>query len=161
MFILIRSGCMFFYQKIQTQKLAKQISNSNFKNSGISGRKINSTLGQPYFLSKDQFCVQIALSCVCLVNWTHATSFQRSMDSSFWIDLFVPREFTNKRKFTIYTLQCTHDNDNCDYNLTYVHRQRYLTFVRHFYCGTEPIHSVFDTRLPADFVWMHSALWFW
>lgn len=57
-----------FYQKIQRQKPAKQISNSNFKNSGISGRKINSTLGQPYFLSKDQFCVQIALSCVCLVN---------------------------------------------------------------------------------------------
>lgn len=74
------------------------------------------------------------------------------MDSNFWIDLFVPRELTNKRKFTIYTLQCTHYNDNCNYNLTYVQRKRYLTFVRHFYCGTEPIHLVFDTRLPADFV---------
>lgn len=74
------------------------------------------------------------------------------MDSNFWIDLFVPRELTNKRKFTIYTLQCIHYNDNCNYNLTYVQRQRYLTFVRHFYCGTEPIHLVFDTRLPADFV---------
>ena len=74
------------------------------------------------------------------------------MDSNFWIDLFVPRELTNKRKFTIYTLQCTHYNDNCNYNLTYVQRQRYLTFVRHLYCGTEPIHLVFDTRLPADFV---------
>ena len=74
------------------------------------------------------------------------------MDSNFWIDLFVPRELTNKRKFTIYTLQCTHYNDNCNYNLTYVLRQRYLTFVRHFYCGTEPPDLVFDTRLPADFV---------
>lgn len=46
MFILF-----LFYQKIQSQKPAKQISNTNFKNSVISGRKINATLGQPFFLS--------------------------------------------------------------------------------------------------------------
>ena len=52
-FVLIRSDYIFyiftFSQKIQSQKPAKQISNSNLKNFGISRRKINATLDQPVF----------------------------------------------------------------------------------------------------------------
>lgn len=148
LFLFVVLSCMFYfyYYYFLSKDSETETSETNFKFKfqKLRNFRTENKLDFGSALFSQQGPIWCPDSNLRLLGQLNPTSFQRSMDSSFWIDLFVPREVTNKRKFTIYTLQCTHDSDNCNYNLTYVHR--------HFYCGTEAIHSVFDTRLPADFV---------